>query len=136
MRVLIDTCIIVDFLQKREPSFKNSHIIFLAVANYSFDGYITAKSVADIYYIMHHYFHDNNKTRIEIEKLFKLFGVLDTTEFDCKKALLSPISDYEDALMVETSVRNNLDCIVTRNAFDYLKSPIKTYSPTEFLKLL
>ncbi|MBQ3643820.1 MAG: PIN domain-containing protein [Candidatus Riflebacteria bacterium] len=136
MRVLIDTCIIVDFLQKREPFFKNSHIIFLAVANYSFDGYITAKSVADIYYIMHHYFHDNNKTRIEIEKLFKLFGVLDTTEFDCKKALLSPISDYEDALMVETSVRNNLDCIVTRNASDYLKSPIKTYSPTEFLKLL
>ncbi|MBQ2593033.1 MAG: PIN domain-containing protein [Candidatus Riflebacteria bacterium] len=136
MRVLIDTCIIVVFLQKREPFFKNSHIIFLAVANYSFDGYITAKSVADIYYIMHHYFHDNNKTRIEIEKLFKLFGVLDTTEFDCKKALLSPISDYEDALMVETSVRNNLDCIVTRNASDYLKSPIKTYSPTEFLKLL
>jgi predicted nucleic acid-binding protein len=136
MRVLIDTCIIVDFLQKREPFFKNSHIIFLAVANYSFDGYITAKSVADIYYIMYHYFHDNNKTRIEIEKLFKLFGVLDTTEFDCKKALLSPISDYEDALMVETSVRNNLDCIVTRNASDYLKSPIKTYSPTEFLKLL
>ena len=132
MRVLIDTCIIVDFLQKREPFFKNSHIIFLAVANYSFDGYITAKSVADIYYIMHHYFHDNNKTRIEIEKLFKLFGVLDTTEFDCKKALLSPISDYEDALMVETSVRNNLDCIVTRNASDYLKSPIKTYSPTNF----
>ncbi len=85
---------------------------------------------------MHHYFHDNNKTRIEIEKLFKLFGVLDTTEFDCKKALLSPISDYEDALMVETSVRSNLDCIVTRNASDYLKSPIKTYSPTEFLKLL
>ena len=136
MRVLIDTCIIVDFLQKREPFFKNSHIIFLAVANYSFDGYITAKSVADIYNIMHHYFHDNNKTRIEIEKLFKLFGVLDTTEFDCKKALLSPISDYEDALMVETSVRNNLDCIVPRNASDYLKSPIKTYSPTEFLKLL
>ena len=136
MRVLIDTCIIVDFLQKRDPFFKNSHIIFLAVANYSFDGYITAKSVADIYYIMHHYFHDNNKTRIEIEKLFKLFGVLDTTEFDCKKALLSRISDYEDALMVETSVRNNLDCIVTRNASDYLKSPIKTYSPTEFLKLL
>ncbi len=136
MRVLIDTCIIVDFLQKREPFFKNSHIIFLAVANYSFDGYITAKSVADIYYIMHHHFHDNNKTRIEIEKLFKLFGVLDTTEFDCKKALLSPISDYEDALMVETSVRNNLDCIVTRNASDFLKSPIKTYSPTEFLKLL
>ena len=136
MRVLIDTCIIVDFLQKRDPFFKNSHIIFLAVANYSFDGYITAKSVADIYYIMHHYFHDNNKTRIEIEKLFKLFGVLDTTEFDCKKALLSRISDYEDALMVETSVRNNLDCIVTRNASYYLKSPIKTYSPTEFLKLL
>ena len=136
MKALIDTCIIVDFLQKRDPFFKNSHIIFLAVANYSFEGYITAKSVADIYYLMHHYLHDNKKTRIEIEKLFKLFKVLDTTELDCKKALLSPISDYEDALMVETAIRNKLDCIVTRNKDDYSKSPIKTFLPDDFLNQL
>ena len=136
MKVLIDTCIIVDFLQKRELFFRNSHLIFLAVANYDFEGYITAKSVADIYYIMHHFFHDNNKTRAALEKIFKLFGVLDTTELDCKKALLSPISDYEDALMVETAIRNKLDGIVTRNTDDYLKSPIKIFSPDEFLKIL
>ena len=136
MKVLIDTCIIVDFLQKRELFFRNSHLIFLAVANYDFEGYITAKSVADIYYIMHHFFHDNNKTRAALEKIFKLFGVLDTTELDCKKALLSPISDYEDALMVETAIRNKLDGIVTRNTDDYLKSPITIFSPDEFLKIL
>ena len=136
MKALIDTCIIVDFLQKREPFFKSSHLIFLAVANYDFEGYITAKSVADIYYIMHHFFHDNNKTRAALEKIFKLFGVLDTTELDCKKALLSDLSDYEDALMVETAIRNKLDGIVTRNTDDYLKSPIKIFSPDEFLKIL
>ena len=136
MKALIDTCIIVDFLQKREPFFKSSHLIFLSVANYDFEGYITAKSVADIYYIMHHFLHDNSKTRVSIEKIFKLFGVLDTTELDCKKALFSSLSDYEDALMVETAVRNNLDCIVTRNISDYIKSPIKIFSPDEFLKIL
>ena len=62
--------------------------------------------------------------------------MLDTTELDCKKALLSSLSDYEDALMVETSVRNKLDCIVTRNISDYIKSPIKIFSPDEFLKQL
>lgn len=67
-------------------------------------------------------------------KLFLLFNLLDTAAIDCQRAISSNISDFEDAFMVETSVRSNIDCIVTRNIKDYTNSPIPVYTPATFLK--
>ena len=84
--------------------------------------------------LMHHFLHDEAKTRKALETLFKLFSVLDTTELDCKKATLSPVSDYEDAIMAETALRSGMDCIVTRNLKDYEKSSVQARSPADFLQ--
>ena len=51
MRVLIDTCIIIDALQSRVPFAEAAQKIFIYSANKQFEGYITAKSVTDIYYV-------------------------------------------------------------------------------------
>lgn len=51
MRALIDTCIVIDLLQKREPFFVDAHKVFLSLANRQYEGYISAKSVADIHYL-------------------------------------------------------------------------------------
>lgn len=136
MKALIDTCIVIDLLQKREPFFDSAHKIFLAAARNQFEGYITAKSVSDIYYLMHRTFHDDQKTRNAISSLFKLFRISDTAGLDCQLAILSPIGDYEDAIMVETALRTNMDCIVTRNKHDYSNSTVPVYEPTEFLNQL
>jgi hypothetical protein len=58
-----------------------------------------------------------------------------TTSLDCRKAICSENSDYEDAIMVETAIRSEVDCIVTRNVKDYIKSSVKVYEPCAFLKL-
>ena len=50
MKVLLDTNIIVDVLQKREPWFEAGEKIFLAVAGNLITGCVTAKELADIYY--------------------------------------------------------------------------------------
>lgn len=101
-----------------------------------FEGYITAKSVTDIYYLTHRLTHNDIETRKILSKLFTLFHLLDTTSLDCRKAISSEICDYEDAIMVETAIRSEIDCIVTRNIKDYAKSPLKVYDPSTFLKLL
>ena len=134
MRALLDTCVIVDALQNREPFCKDAQSIFLMVANQQFTGYITAKSVTDIYYLTHRITHSDESSREIINKLFKLFDVLDTDGIDCKKAIPSPISDYEDAVMIETAEREEIDCIVTRNIRDYSKSSVKVLAPEAFLK--
>lgn len=83
MRVLVDTCIIIDALQSRVPFAEAAQKIFIYTANKQFEGYITAKSIT-----------------------------------------------------VETAIRSEMDYIVTRNAKDYMKSSVKVYEPSAFLKLL
>lgn len=136
MIVLLDTCIIIDVLQDRKPFSEDAKKIFIAVANKQVEACITAKSVADIYYITHRATHSDEKSREILLKLFSLFSVLDTTGDDCKKALFSPIKDYEDAIMVETAKKESVDYIVTRNIKDYSKSSIEVISPADFLKIL
>jgi len=136
MRVLVDTCVIIDALQARVPFAEAAQKIFIHSANKQFEGYITAKSVSDIYYLTHRLTHSDTETRKILSKLFILFHLLDTTSLDCRKAISSEISDYEDAIMVETAIRSEMDCIVTRNETDYAKSPIMVHKPTEFVSIL
>jgi len=133
MRVLFDTCVIIDVLQDRKPFSEDGKNLFLCVANNMFNGYISAKSVTDIYYLVHKSTHSNDVTKEILTNLFKLFDILDTEGIDCKKALLSTTSDYEDAVMIETAKRSQIDYIVTRNDKDYSKSPIKFYTPKQFI---
>lgn len=136
MRVLIDTCVIIDALQSREPFKDDAQKIFLLAANTSFDGFITAKSVTDIYYLTHRCTHSDSETRKILSKIFTLFEPLDTTGLDCRKAISSNISDYEDAVMVETAIRTDMDLIVTRNTKDYTKASLPVYQPSDFLEML
>ena len=136
MRAFIDTCVVIDALQSREPFAKDAQDIFLAAANNLYLGYISAKAVTDIYYLMHRHTHDDKASRDILNKLFSLFDVLDTAGIDCRKAVLSPVSDFEDAVMVETALRSEVDCVVTRNLRDFTKSPVPVYEPKAFLKLL
>lgn len=134
MRALIDTCVIIDALQSREPFAENAQQIFLLAANRKFTGYITAKSITDIYYIMHRSFHNDKETRSVLNRLLIIFGIMDTTGEDCRHALLSDISDYEDAVMIETAKRSDAYCIVTRNTKDYAHADIPVFTPDEFIR--
>ncbi len=134
MTAVIDTCIVIDVLQNRKPFSKAALDIFLAASNRKFTGVLTAKSIMDIYYIIRRSLHDEQKTRAAVNKLFVLFDIADTFSADCRIAMSSPTSDYEDAVMIETAKRIGAECIVTRNLSDYGKSSVTVFSPEEFLR--
>ena len=136
MRAIIDTCVIIDALQARQPFCEAAQSIFISAANEQFIACITAKSIADIYYLTHRLTHSDKEARKILAKLFSLFQVVDTAGADCYHAIPSPVSDYEDAIMIETAVRTEADCIVTRNTDDYKLSAVTVYSPDEFLNML
>lgn len=136
MRILIDTCVILDALQAREPFAEDANNIFLAAANHLYNGYISAKATTDIYYLTHRLTHSDKDSRDILNKLLTIFDVLDTMGIDCRRAIPSKTTDYEDAVMIETAIRSEIDCIVTRNTADYDNSPVTIYTPSEFLKTL
>ena len=136
MKVLLDTCIAIDFLQKREPFAEDALLIFRAAASELFSGYITAKSATDIFYIDHRGTHNKAASCQKLRSLLTIVGLADSAAIDVRQTLASELPDFEDAVMVETAKRIGADCIVTRNKKDYVQSGVSVYTPAEFLELL
>ena len=136
MKALMDTCIIIDALHKRHAFCEEAQKIFLLCANDEFEGFLTAKAITDIYYLTHRQLHNDKATREIIVKLCKLFDIVDTSSMDIINALSSEVSDFEDAVMIESAIRYETDCIVTRNVKDYSKSSLPVFTPKEFIGLL
>ena len=93
------------------------------------------KSISDIFYLYRKYTKDASFACKQIKGLLSILSLLDTTKEDIQKALALPYtSDFEDDLMMETSRREKMDLILTRNLKDYLSSPVKVLSPNQFLQ--
>lgn len=136
VKAILDTCVVIDFLQRREPFADAARSIFRAAASEQFNGCITAKSATDIYYLTHRCTHSDQEARDKLNSLLSIVSMLDSAAVDVFHALSSETSDFEDAVMIETAIRSKVDCIITQNTKDYQKSSIPVYTPEEFLKSL
>ena len=134
MIVMIDTCVVLDYLLDREPFVYDAEKLLVKVAEEEIQGLITVKSLMDIHYILKHTLHKEEKVRDTITTLLDSLMLVDSTAEDAIRALSSRITDYEDALMVETANSCNCDRIITRNKKDYKNSNVLVMTPVEFLK--
>lgn len=136
MRVLVDTCVLIDVLQAREPFLKDSKAVLLASASGIIEGMVTAKAVTDVFYLMHRHLHENEACAKIVRSLYDILHVVDTTSDACFKASFSAVKDYEDAVMDETAKAEEADVIVTRNVKDYRFSTVKAITPSDLVAQL
>ena len=136
MRILADTNVIIDALTSREPWKESAEKIFLMAAEDRIEMYITASSATDIYYLVRKYLHNAETAKQVMEKLYSLVRILEVTANDCIDALVSPISDYEDAVVEKVASGKGIDYIVTRNIKDYQAGRTKVILPDDFVKLM
>ena len=138
MRVLVDTNVVIDVLQNRQPWCEDGKKVFYAIANKQIEGYITAKEATDIYFVSRRQFSGqkdlDQKARKILYTLFGVFEVGDTLGTDCKSALSINNNDYEDAVMIACAMRIKADAILTRNPKDFKNAPVSVLSPAEFAK--
>ena len=121
IRVLIDTNVVLDALASREPFRADAEKLFMLAAEETFQGFVTANSVTDIYYLIRKSVSDV-AAREGIRNLLQLFSVIDITGEDCEAALDSPVVDYEDALVAVCAVKIGIEYIVTRDE-EFLQAP-------------
>ena len=136
MKVLIDTCVILDALEERGKFKKDADAILIAHTKGLFDGFVTAKSIMDIYYLVSKFYRNEKVARRVSRNLLNVLFGLDSLTSDCVAALNGDMKDCEDGLMVQTALREKMDGIVTRNLKDYKNAAIRVYSPKEFLYML
>ena len=136
MKVLLDTNVVLDAIVNREPFYNDAQNVIDSILDNKLEGYITANSVTDIYYIAKKHFN-KNVLRNTMRSLFAIFTIIDVFGTDCHDALDFPLDDYEDALLVVCGDRTKIDHIITRDK-EFLKNAkpsIPAISPSDFLQL-
>ena len=134
MKILLDTNILLDIVEKRVPYFSDSFKIFMKCAERKIEAIIGASSVTDIYYITRRNCKNTEQAVGYIIDLLKIVNLVDTKTVDIQEAIKLNFSDFEDAVIAATATRENVDYVITRNADDFIKSPIPVISPADFLK--
>lgn len=135
MTILIDTNVILDILQKREPFFKDSYQALLQAIENDSKCLVSASAVTDIFYILRKSLGSIARAKEQLRQLSSLVTFADVKGLDLHIALMSDMPDFEDAVADAVAGRNGAEYILTRNIKDFNKSKVPAISPTEFLKL-
>ena len=136
MKILIDTNIILDFIQSREPFSENASKIINSCIKKENEGYISAHSLSDIFFILR-----KDKTVEErkalILNLCSFFIVIpEDKNFYTAVCQNNDWNDLEDGLKMKCADFENLDYIVTRDAGKgFNNSPVKVISAENFLNV-
>lgn len=135
MRVLLDNDVVLDLLLNRTEFIAEANEIFVRIQNKDFVAYISAITPINAFYT----------TRKEkgkdvafkaVEGLIKLVEVCRTDKSVLQNAVQLGFADFEDTVQCASATPEDLDAIVTRNYKDYKNSPVKIFSPGEFLQVL
>ena len=57
MKIMVDTNIIIDVLLEREPFVDDSYKLLSLCEEHKIDGFVSASSITDIYYLVRKYTH-------------------------------------------------------------------------------
>ena len=135
MRILFDTCVVIDILAKGR-FFADSFAAYDIALFKKRDVCLSASSTTDIVYVFHARCALPKANVREMARQFvDLFDVIDNTETDVRRASESDMPDYEDALIAYAALRSGVDFIITRNPKDFEHSPVPVMEPSEFVRL-
>ena len=136
MTVLLDTNVIMDALQERQPFDVEAKEILLRAQNAEFICYFTANAATDIFYL-YTKARDIKSARQVLNFLLATYKIISITHEDCVSVMSIPIEDFEDALVSVCAKKVDADYIISRDD-EFLRgnSPVKVIEPHEFLKKL
>jgi predicted nucleic acid-binding protein len=95
--------------------------------------YVTVSQTMDISYILARQLKDAVQARAIVKLVGDNLTLTDVTVADYRNAIISGISDFEDAVLAACAKRIKADYIVTRNVRDFAQSPVPAISPNDFL---
>ena len=135
MKLFIDTNIVLDILQKREPFFTATYQAIRRALSQNAVCLFSASSVTDVFYVLRRATHDNTQAKHAIETLSHIVVFADVQDVDIFTALELDMRDVEDAVVSAVAERHRANYILTRNSKDYTGSPVPVLTPESFLLL-
>ncbi len=134
-KVLIDINIILDMLAKRDDH-QSAVRIFDLCTRRLVKGYLCSHEVTTLSYFLEKFSYPRNKATQIISGLLDVFSIIPATETILRDALQSSIKDFEDAVIEVSAVKEQVDCIITRNLKDFKSGRVDCFTGNEYLSLL
>ena len=135
MKIFLDTNIILDVLVKREPYYIDSARIWTLIKEKSIQGYISAITINNFYYIIKKL--KNSKIAENfIDEILDDFKVVPLTKDILRQSRTIPEKDYEDSIQYFSAINTGCQFLITRNEKDFISTGLNIISPTEFLKTI
>ena len=133
MRVLIDTNVILDILQKREPFFTDSYRALRRALENDAECLISASAATDIFYVLRKSLGSAQQAKEHIDQLAQVVSFADVQGMDIHTTLMRAMPDFEDAVVDAVAERSGASYILTRNIKDFTGSVVPAILPADFL---
>lgn len=136
MKILIDTNIILDLIQSREPFSENASKIINSCVKKENEGYISAHSLSDIFFILRKDKTVEERKALILNLCIFFIVIPEDKNFYTAVCQNNDWNDLEDGLQMKCADFEKLDYIVTRDAGKgFNNSPVKVISAEEFLNI-
>lgn len=136
MVILVDTNIVLDIIQGRQPYCNTASDIFVMCAKKEVTGYIALHSVSNIFFILRKLYSTDERRKI-LKDILKILTVVSVNHKEVSEALENKeFKDFEDCLQDECAKKVNADYIITRNIQDFQYSKVKAALPDEFIEIM
>ena len=133
MRVLVDTNVILDILQKRERFFTDSYRALRRALENDAECLISASAATDIFYVLRKSLGSAQQAKEHIDQLAQVVSFADVQGMDIHTALMRAMPDFEDAVVDAVAERSGASYILTRNIKDFTGSVVPAILPADFL---
>lgn len=137
-RLLLDTNVVIDFLNQRDPFYEKARLLMIIGNAGEFDLWMSSSQITDLIYIV----SDGGKKALRQSTLERIRGlrtfinVFAVGEDEIDRMLVSAWNDPEDALLFEVALSIKADAIITRNKTDFETSLIKVMDCEELFHWL
>lgn len=133
MRILVDTNVVLDILQKREPFFADSYRALCKTVEDDVECLVSASAATDIFYVLRKALGSAQRAKEQIERLTQFVSFADVQGTDIYAALMRPMPDFEGAVADAVAERYGVSYILTRNIKGFAGSTAPAILPADFL---
>lgn len=137
-KLLLDTNIVVDYLNQREPFCESARLLMIVGRVGDFDLYIAASQMTDLVYIL-----SNGGRASEmphtlecLRKLRTFVQVLPVADRETDLMLASSWDNPEDCFLSELAAAHGMDAIISRDVEGFAKSLVPVFDCLSYFKRL
>lgn len=132
MKLIVDTNVVLDIMQCRQPHYEMSSRCLSAVLHGRAVACLPAHTATTLYYLLNK-FSDAATARSAIRWILDTFNVVPCDGKILESAWQSKISDFEDAVVAISAQYGGCDYVITRDLPGFSGSPVQALTPDAFV---